>query len=258
MSNSSKQRSFIEKLISRLQGLGLRFQFDVHLEGGKHWKLVLTAGSNRKTVIISTTPRDRFSAQRAALGDVTRVLRELAPRAAEAFGSDGLLQMLSTDALSMSSPRIDPHQINRVLDGIDQDLLNGVQKHRLSRVIIGAASKQEDRPGNPDESFGVVLSPSANGREHQTHCSDLVVVEAAERPLYGNYFTLRQSLEALANYYQSCQGIVRLGVVVSDVWRPSDLRQFEVPLEFFMCRGINTLFFLASGSSFSMIRAPWD
>ena len=88
-------------------------------------------------------------------------------------------------------------------------------------------------------------------------CTKFVVVQAAEKGRYYNSYTLKAGCDALLDYYHHCKGIVLMGVVVTDIWRPSNINELEIPIQLFESIGIKTIFVLTSGQSVTIIPPTW-
>ena len=49
-----------------------------------------------------------------------------------------------------------------------------------------------------------------------------------------------------------------MGVVVTDIWRPSNIDKLEIPIQIFESFGIKTIFVLTSGQSVTIIPPTWN
>jgi hypothetical protein len=251
MSNSSKQRTFIKNTIERLRDIGV----DVELEKGKHYKATLTHDGKKEVIIMSSAPSSRNRAQRDALGDIRRALRNLNVDP-HALRQPGLLHFIvGNDQRAMHDPEN---------DGLAQRMEHeGYGYEEIAAAIRSIDALEHDI----QTSFGEggckdlsILTP-ANTAHAQKNipCTPLVAVACAERGSnFGKrYFRLRVGLEALLGYYDQCLGSVRIGVVVTNVWRPFDLLEYSLDLDYFESVGIKTVFILRSGSQSYPIIAPW-
>lgn len=72
-----------------------------------------------------------------------------------------------------------------------------------------------------------------------------------------NAYPLEQAYVYLLDYYERCQNITKLGVLLTDVWRPSVLRRWGDLYEHFENQGIQSVALLYSGQQVTPIRWPW-
>ena len=70
-------------------------------------------------------------------------------------------------------------------------------------------------------------------------------------------YSLNDALQNLVNYYSNCQGITKLGVLVTNTWSPSKLFSFASQVEHFETKGIQSVAILISGNSALPIAWPW-
>jgi hypothetical protein len=260
MSNSSKQRLFIKNLIKELKTQGEQHDIIVSLEAGKHSKVILSSGSKSQSVTISSTPKNRSAAQRAALADIRRALSSLNPLAGSSFDAHGMLQMMSVS--SSHDETLDPHKeinVNVLRESLKVDLNEFDVGKVLELVEIMLSMGPTIYRLDPDRLYGVgssILIPSQPDYGYPISCQPLVGIRAAEKPLFGNYFTLKQAIDSLLAYYSRCSQIAKIGVIVTDVWRPSDINRFSFELDYWELNGVKTFFILFSGHNVHAVDRP--
>ena len=255
MSNSAKQGVFIDRLIRALRQLGCQ----VELDRGKHYKIRLSRDGQSTTIPASTTPSNRHAAQRATLGDVRRALETLGiPR--DTFDTTGLVQMLRPG----QGGDVDLERLYKALRE-NEDF-----PERLAREIVeigsvlsiwadsvGGGRVGRNRVGGQmgaSQSPYAILSPEGQPGA----CRDFVGVYLVEGRNSRKRFTAGRGLDALIDYYASCLGIVKVGLVISETWNPATLRRFEIPIKFFESMGIRTIFLLRNGQALMPMRLPWQ
>ena len=72
-----------------------------------------------------------------------------------------------------------------------------------------------------------------------------------------NVHTLDQASVFLLDYYECCKDITKLGVLLSDVWRPSSISRWGHIYEMYEGMGIQSVALLYSGQQITPIRWPW-
>jgi hypothetical protein len=73
-----------------------------------------------------------------------------------------------------------------------------------------------------------------------------------------NCYAFDQALDELINYYTYCSAITRLGVFLTDCWRPSTLWKFAGAIESYELMGINSVAILTSNKKYpTPIAWPW-
>jgi len=262
MSNSAKQRSFIRDLITRLKEIG----FDVTLEISKNNILCISYKERKINVSISCTPSNRTIAQRKALADIKRSIHELNESIAQKFNPEGLLQMMENNGENHSSNLTkiflpDYRSLNDSLraSGLDESTINDV----INAVTATIENESSVKTKNVQSSSAkvkvslnkiTVLSPHGN---IPSQCSQIVTVSAKEQKNRVTAFTLKNALQSLTDYYSHCLPITKLGVVVTDVWRPSDLFIFENLLDYYEAIGIQTFIILKSNARLQPMNFPW-
>jgi hypothetical protein len=121
---------------------------------------------------------------------------------------------------------------------------------------IPKATTEGDSISMPD---WIVLNPLGTATNA---CMTNVMVLASDK---SNRFTLRwddayslnDALQNLIDYYSNCQGITKLGVLVTNTWSPSKLFSFASQVEHFEAKGIQSVAILISGNSALPIVWPW-
>jgi len=72
-----------------------------------------------------------------------------------------------------------------------------------------------------------------------------------------NVYSLEEASIYLLDYYECCKHITRLGVLLTDVWRPSTLIRWGHIYEMYESIGIQSVALLYSGHQITPIRWPW-
>jgi hypothetical protein len=263
MSNSAKQRSFIRDLIKHLEEIGL----EVILEQSKNFILSIIYRDKKKKVAISCTPSNRAIAQLKALSDVKRTIAEIDESIARTFNPKGLLQMITNngslqnknmgnepipDYESLRDSLITPELDNSTIDDIIKAVKAAIESNDLSNGKDNGGSSIGNAGPGPN---GItVLTPDGN---FPAQCSRIVTVYAREQKNRVRAYSLKKALEALINYYSNCLPITKLGVVVTDIWRPSELFAFEPALDFYEAKGIRTIIILKSNGNLHLLNFPW-
>jgi hypothetical protein len=263
MSNSAKQRSFIKDLIKHLEEIGL----EVILEQSKNFILSIIYGDRKAKVSISCTPTNRASAQRAALSDVKRKITELDESIARAFNPQGLLQMMTNNGTSHNqnmgcepTPEYESLRDSLTTTGLNNSTIDDIIEAVKAAIESNDLSNGKDNGGSSNSKSGLapngitVLTPDGN---FPAQCSRIVAIYAGEQKNRVRAYSLKKALEALIDYYSHCLPITKLGVVVTDVWRPSELFAFEPALDFYEAKGISTIIILKSNVNLHLLNFPW-
>jgi hypothetical protein len=251
MSNSSKQRTFVENIIERLRNIGV----EVELQKGKHYKATLTHDGKKEVIIMSSTPSSRNQAQRNTLADVRRALRSLNIDP-HALRQPGLLHFIvGDDQRAMHDPNND-----RLAERMDHE---GYGYEEIAAAVRSVDAIEHGIPTSHGEGgredLSILRPANRPDAQRRCPCKTYVAVACAERGSnYGKrYFPLRGGIEAILNYYNDCSSHVRIGVVVTNVWRPFDLLEYSLDIDFFESVGIKTVFVLRSGGQSYPVRPPW-
>ena len=263
MSNSAKQRSFIRDLIKHLEEIGL----EVILEQSKNFILSIIYRDKKKKVAISCTPSNRAIAQLKALSDVKRTIAELDESIARTFNSQGLLQMMTNngslqnknmgnepipDYESLQDSWITTELDNSTIDDIIKAVRAAIENNNASNGKENGSSSIDD--DEPALNGITVLTPKGN---FPAQCSRIVTVYAREQKNRVVAYSFKKALEALIDYYSRCLRITKLGVIVTDVWRPSELFAVEAALDFYEAKGIRTIIILKSNANLHLLNFPW-
>ena len=104
----------------------------------------------------------------------------------------------------------------------------------------------------------VVLNPS--GSQHNA-CIRNVMTFASDRnifaPQWRDSHKLTDAVEGMLTYYKACEKITKLGILVTNVWRPGELSRYRLDIENFEVKGIQSVAILISGNSALPISWPW-
>ncbi len=93
-------------------------------------------------------------------------------------------------------------------------------------------------------------------------CSKNILAIGADKSTFfkqrwKNAYPFEKACVYLLDYYKKCQNITKLGVLLTDVWRPSVLSRWGEVYEHFENQGIQSVALLYSGSQITPIRWPW-
>jgi hypothetical protein len=72
-----------------------------------------------------------------------------------------------------------------------------------------------------------------------------------------NVHSLDQASVFLLDYYECCKNITKLGVLLTDVWRPSTISRWGHIYEMYESMNIQSVALLYSGQQITPIRWPW-
>jgi hypothetical protein len=104
-----------------------------------------------------------------------------------------------------------------------------------------------------------IIAPNGNG---STLCNRNILAIGADKSTFykqrwKNAYPLEQAYVYLLDYYEKCQNITKLGVLLTDVWRPSVLSRWSNLYEHYENQGIQSVALLYSGGQITPIRWPW-
>ena len=265
MSNSAKQRTFINKVLSTLSKLGCK----VSLEKNKHYKVKIEKNSTIKTWIVSCTPHNRQSAQREAISDLRKILVEIGAINNKYEIGEGLLQMIT-----------DHQNVNLELlidkdDPMDKDLFEKLLKisypnlsdEDISSILaIKEILDLESIPGNTLGSDNSSWSLISKSKHQKSSCTRNVLAIGGDisKSLPSslrlpNALSVSNAMFELFDYYQKCSKICKLGVLITDCWRPSEMLkyQFDQHIEANEQLGIKTVAILKSSGKIYPVAWPW-
>jgi hypothetical protein len=211
MSNSAKQREFFDKAIKTVENLGCT----VTVERNKHYKAKISHNDQVGTWGVSTTPSNRFSAQRAAISDLKKVLRGIGIDLDSKNFAAGMLHMQIMGTLSTSqqldswiereelmNPKLFNDLLNHSYPNLTPD--NRAAILSVSEIIqnIPSANTQDGAVSMPD---WVVLNPYGSPNNA---CMKNVLVMASDKSnrftlKWDDAFSLNDALENLINYVDS-------------------------------------------------------
>jgi len=266
MSNSAKQRAFFKQAIKLLEGLGC----EVTIEQNKHYKAKISRNGKIGTWGVSTTPSNRFSAQRDAISDLKKILRDIGVDLENQNLGAGLIQMIIPEG----KPSIS-QQLNLLIE-TDPFMNSSIFKDLLNHSYPNLTHENELAILNIFESLHNVVNPDFNQSATSNPdwailnkdgnpniaCMKNVIIMTSDLsnrfPLkWNNAFSLTNGLENLINYYIRCQGITNLGLLITNVWRPGELFSYRTDIESFENKGIQSVAILISGNSTLPIAWPW-
>lgn len=102
---------------------------------------------------------------------------------------------------------------------------------------------------------------TAQGNNHCVCSRNILTIGADKSTFYQQRWKHAQTLEQanihLLDYYEKCKNITRLGVLLTDVWRPSVLSRWADVIEMYENQGIQSVALLYSGQQITPITWPW-
>jgi len=104
-----------------------------------------------------------------------------------------------------------------------------------------------------------IISPTGNSNGM---CSRNILSIGGDRSSFykqrwKNVYSLEEASVYLLDYYERCKHITKLGVLLTDVWRPSTLSRWGHLYEMYETMGIQSVALLYSGHQITPIRWPW-
>ena len=112
----------------------------------------------------------------------------------------------------------------------------------VSTLVCLNTFENDNMGTNCDGLFPVtILKPNLKGLNV---CTKTVITKAYEKPRYGREFNFYQAYGALCRYYENCRNKTTLGIFVTLVWRPSELRYVEQFFSYAKRFGTRTLILL--------------
>jgi len=263
MSNSAKQREFLKKAVKTIKDLGC----EVTIEQNKHYKIKIRRNDQVGVWGVSTTPKNRYTAQRDAISELKTVLRSIGLDLRNQNFGAGLLHMQINkpnitqilDALIEKEDFMNPNLFKDLLQHFYPNLTienqNSVLNISEAAQKIISSSSESGSISAPD---WVVLSPS--GSKHNA-CIRNVMTFASDRNRFASQWRdshkLTDAAEGILTYYKACEKITKLGVLVTNVWRPGELSRYRLDIENFEGKGIQSVAILISGNSALPISWPW-
>jgi hypothetical protein len=104
-----------------------------------------------------------------------------------------------------------------------------------------------------------IISP--NGNSSHVCNRNILIIGGEKSSFYKqrwrNVHSLDKANMYLLDYYERCTYITKLGVLLTDVWRPGALSRWGQTYELFEKRGIQSVPLLYSGGQITPIRWPW-
>jgi|GEM_PF-2058626 hypothetical protein len=269
MGTGNKQRRFVDEAVQVLRNMGC----SINEEPSNKIKVEIEFQGQKRAWIVSKTPKTTRS-QHAAIGDLRRVLRSIGlPEVpgATSFSVSYLTQHsvlleIIHDCLNHDQGFIDmniksiPAQAKALHPSLtpeDLDALAGLLAHLSGGESMSSTgngpSGVRAMPVNWAE---IVRGPPPNP---PPPCQRYVWAFAAERKNWEHQgLTVKEALAGLVNYYAQCPKVVKLGVLVTRVWRPSELFKFQGDIEASRTRGICSLPLLRSGHGWFLLEWPWQ
>jgi len=102
---------------------------------------------------------------------------------------------------------------------------------------------------------------TAQGNSYCVCNRNILAIGADKSTFYQQRWKHANTLELanirLLDYYEKCKNITRLGVLLTDVWRPSVLSRWADVIEIYENQGIQSVALLYSGQQITPITWPW-
>ncbi len=266
MSNSAKQRKFFNDAVHVVRELGC----DVTTTQNKHFKATISCNNKVGTWSVSTSPTSRFNAQREAISDLKKLLRNIGALAGNQNLGQSMLHMVTlnhrTTATSALDAVIQRDQIMspRLFKKLLSDSYPELSIENVSAILdifekILTSASNESRDDSASLPDWAVLKPEAKSN---ALCAQKVLVTASDKSNrfqlgWKNSYKLKESVETLLDYYQNCQHITRLGVVLTNVWRPGELSIYASDIDAFESKSVQSVALISSGNSLLPICWPW-
>jgi hypothetical protein len=267
MSNSSKQRAFINRALSALTQLGCK----VTLELNKHYKVKIEKNSQIKTWAVSCTPHNRYVAQREAISDLRKILLEIGAIQNKHEIGEGLLHLMTDHQnidLELLIDRDTPMNNDLFKELLKASYPNLTNEDISSILAIEEILNSVDFPknlmsSNNSKSNWNIIS---NNKHQQLSCSRNVLAIGGDISKrlpnslrLPNALSVSKAMHELFSYYQSCSKICKLGILLTDCWRPSEMLkyQFDQYIEANEQLGIKTVAILKSSGKLYPITWPW-
>jgi hypothetical protein len=266
MSNSAKQRQFFNDALKVVRELGC----EVAITNNKHFKAKISRNNKVGTWFVSTTPSSRFAAQRAAISDLKKLLKDIGALHEDQHLGQGMLHMMSINhrssaesaldaiiqreqtmslnlfkqLLSDAYPELTAENVSELLNIFEKILTSVVDERRSSSTVL------QD---------WTVLNPEAHSN---AACARNVLVSASDKSNrfqfgWENSYKLKDAMESLLNYYEMCKHTTKLGVLLTNVWRPGELSLYASAIDAFDSRGIQSVALMVSGKSVMPVCWPW-
>jgi hypothetical protein len=131
--------------------------------------------------------------------------------------------------------------------------------------VVGAAILQEHQSHNRmnpgcDEanSNGAWLILRPNPTLLADACTHGVLVPCSEIPRSRITFPLRRGLELLGRHLEACLSKTKIGIVLTDCYRPTDFKWNEYALRNAQQRGQYVVTVLRTKKKLAAINSPWD
>lgn len=266
MSNSAKQRQFFNYAVQIVRELGCV----VTITQNKHFKATISCNNKVGTWFVSTTPSSRFTAQREAISDLKKLLRNIGALGDDQNLSQGMLHMMRTKDLSSVESDLDtiiqreqtmnPNLFKELLSDaypkLDAENIREVM-YIFETVLTSVDGERHSGPSVlPD---WIVLNPEAYPN---AACARNVLVTASDKSnrfhfRLKNSYKLKNAMETLLNYYEICQHTTKLGILLTNVWRPGELSLYASEIDAFDSRGMQSVALMVSGKSVLPVCWPW-
>ena len=130
----------------------------------------------------------------------------------------------------------------------EESFFNYLVKQKIKERILESVEASEEKNGycDSDDCREIqILHPGRRVDNRPARCTKTVIATAGERRcLRKRVFSINEAYCAITNYYACCNKIVDLGILITKVWRPTDLERNTGALLLAQKQGIRTLLIL--------------
>ena len=153
-----------------------------------------------------------------------------------------MIKIVSTQSIKLAYPELTPN--------------NQSELNKLLEDLRGFPNTKDSKVENPN---WPTISPDGNS---SGICSRNVLAIGGDKNNFykqrrKNVYSLEEASVYLLDYYERCKRITKLGVLLTDVWRPSTLSRWGHIYEMYETMGIQSVALLYSGHRITPIRWPW-
>ena len=268
MNTGSKQRRFVDEAIRVLRQIGC----SIERQHNRHIKVTIAFGGRTAVWIVSSTPKSTNS-QGDAISDLRRLLRQLGvPQIPVAndftvhfmtpydllwgIVNDCLQSRRGENQVDLKGMIAQLKALHQSLTDEDLKALADLLERLSSQDSIYSVFRDFKFSSEAGGDWAVIIPDAKPGAKSACHRN--IVAFAKQKGGYQG-ITLNKALKDLVAYYRQCAGVVRLGVLVTDVWRPDDISKFQGDLEGALFQHhINTVPIIWSGRRQFPIVWPWQ
>jgi hypothetical protein len=90
------------------------------------------------------------------------------------------------------------------------------------------------------------------------YCAKGAIIRCAESTKKRNTLTLRSGLNVMGDHLEKCQRITQTGVMLTDIYRPTDFKWNEYSLRTAQQRGQYVITILKTAKTLNVMPCPWN